>query len=451
MAEQDDTSRQARTTSENGEPRSATDRNVSPQSSGATGQSFPISDAAASETYVRSEQAIHKEVPTVAPVEAEPVTRREQREEEHSSQAATAENAAQRPLPTKHLEERFQGDVGKPAEATATQKELDARVRAESRRYTRRSFAVAATVAAAGYGLYHWIDNSSLDEMQPSPFRRAFQANAAISRTIFDERALAPTYPLNRAENLRVNGVYGLKRALVPESWRLQVVGVRDAEQHPRYVADVTAWEYRYINSQSSEDQGHDTKTPPAAARTSEKMAPASMLEQERQRENRSGRLPRGREEAGQSRSTLPPGTGGLLLTMEDILRLPRHELVTQFKCIEGWSQIVHWAGARMADFLDAYPPALASGKEPRFVYMETPDGDYYVGYDMKVCRHPQTLLVTEMMGAPLTQFHGAPLRLHTPTKYGYKQIKRIGLISYSDTRPDDYWTKLGYDWYAGL
>ena len=35
--------------------------------------------------------------------------------------------------------------------------------------------------------------------------------------------------------------------------------------------------------------------------------------------------------------------------------------------------------------------------------------------------------------------------------KYGYKQIKRIGLISYTNERPDDYWTKLGYDWYAGL
>lgn len=443
MAEQDDPSRQARKASENGEFRSGTDRSVAPQSSGASGQSLPPSSAAASETHVSPEEVIHEKAPPAAPVTAETVQPREQREGEHASQAATIENAAQPPEPTNHLE---QGP-----ESTAIQEELDAKVRAESHRYTRRSFAVAAAAAVAGYGLYHWIENSSPDEMQPSLFRRAFRANAAISRAIFDERALAPTYSLNRAENLRVNGVYGLKRALAPESWRLQVVGVRDAEHHTRYVADVTAWEYLYIDSQASEDQGHDTKTPPAAARTSEKMAPASMLEQERQRENRSGRMPRGREEAGESRSTLPPGTGGLLLTMEDILRLPRHELVTQFKCIEGWSQIVHWAGVKMADFLEAYPPALASGKEPRFVYMETPDGDYYVGYDVKVCRHPQTLLVTEMMGAPLTQFHGAPLRLHTPTKYGYKQIKRIGLISYSDTRPDDYWTKLGYDWYAGL
>jgi DMSO/TMAO reductase YedYZ molybdopterin-dependent catalytic subunit len=180
-------------------------------------------------------------------------------------------------------------------------------------------------------------------------------------------------------------------------------------------------------------------------------MAPAEMMEQAKAQENRVGRMPRGREEAGESRSTLMPQTPGLLLTVADLVALPRHELVTQFKCIEGWSQIVHWAGVRMADFMEAYPPQPVDGKQPKYVYMETPDGDYYTGYDMEVCRHPQTLLVTEMMGSPLTQFHGAPLRLHMPTKYGYKQIKRIALIAYTNQKPDDYWTKLGYDWYAGL
>jgi DMSO/TMAO reductase YedYZ molybdopterin-dependent catalytic subunit len=104
-----------------------------------------------------------------------------------------------------------------------------------------------------------------------------------------------------------------------------------------------------------------------------------------------------------------------------------------------------------MADFLEAYPPENMDGHEPKFVYMETPDGDYYTGYDLHALRHPQALLVTEMMGEPLTQFHTAPLRLHMPTKYGYKQIKRIGLIAYTNEKPDDYWTKLGYDWYGGL
>ncbi len=333
----------------------------------------------------------------------------------------------------------------------AEQDAADAAVLRESRKHTRRSFAIAAAGAAAGWGLYHWIDESRRLNMQPELLRRAFQTNAALSRAIFDDRALAPTYPLKRAEDLRVNGVYGLKQALVPESWRLQLTGVANAKNFPQYVADVTAWEYRYSDMKTAEDMGHDTKVAPSAD-TAEKMAPESMVATEKMREQRAGRMPRGLEEAGRSLSTLAPGTPGLLLTIEDILKLPRHEMVTQFKCIEGWSQIVHWAGVRLADFIAAYPPQRgADGRLPRYVYMETPNGDYYVGYDLHVCMHPQTLLVTEMGGGALTQFHGAPLRLHAPTKYGYKQIKRIGLIAYTDQHPDDYWTKLGYDWYGGL
>ena len=326
----------------------------------------------------------------------------------------------------------------------------DAAVLAASRSHTRRAFVGAAAASAAGFGLYYWLDHAPDDDMQPAPLRKAIEVNAALSREIFHDHALAPTYPLSRAEVLRVDGVYGLKKELVPESWRLQLTGARGAAQHPRYVSDVTAWEYRYADAKTNQDQGHETKVDPKLE-SAAKMAPEQALGKAQEDEKHTGRKPRGFGEAGESYSTLPPGTPGLLLTMEDILKLPRHELVTQFKCIEGWSQIVHWAGVRMVDFLELHPPALVNGKEPRYVYMETPDGDYYNSYDLHVCRHPQTLLVTEMMGAPLTQFHGAPLRLHMPTKYGYKQIKRIGLISYMNEKPDDYWTELGYDWYAGL
>jgi len=341
-------------------------------------------------------------------------------------------------------------DLESDSELQAELDAADASVLATSREHTRRSFVVAAVGAAAGYGFYRWIDQSRADGMQPEPLRRAFQANAAASEAVFRERGLAPTYPLKDAKDLRVNGVYGLKRMLKAESWRLQLVGSRLDADHSRFTNDVTAWQYKYMDADSHEDQGHDTKIDPNM-KTAEKMAPEPMLNQAKTEEDRTGRMPRGKEEAGESRSTLKPETPGLLLTMEDILRLPRHELVTQFKCIEGWSEIVHWAGVRMADFVEAYPPEAIDGREPKYVYMETPDGDYYTGYDLDVCRHPQTLLVTEMMGAPLTQFHGSPLRLHMPTKYGYKQIKCIGLISYTNEKPDDYWTKLGYDWYAGL
>jgi hypothetical protein len=212
-------------------------------------------------------------------------------------------------------------------------------------------------------------------------------------------------------------------------------------ESFPQYAADITAWEYEYMRQPHAEQGDHFTSVPVELSLSGNDIV-----------RRRAGKPPDGFAEAGPSQSTLARATHGLLLTLADIQRLPRHELVTEFKCVEGWSQIAQWAGVRMADFIDAYPPAPnPDGSLPRYVYMETPAGDYYVGYDMSACRHPQTLLVTEMAGKPLTQLHGAPLRLHAPIKYGYKQIKRIGLIAYTDHKPDDYWTKLGYDWYAGL
>jgi hypothetical protein len=315
----------------------------------------------------------------------------------------------------------------------------DAAILAASRRHTRRSFAVAAIAAAAAYGLYDRMEKNPIYGKLPLLFRRTYQTEAKLSRALFNERALAPTYPVSRAEKPRVNGHIGLKQDLLLDSWRLQLVGVKEASAHPQYTPDVTAWEYEYAAPERTDDPDNPVVTQPDPEPKILSTA-------------RANASPRGLEEAGKSASTLPSNTPGLLLTLAGIAQFPRHELVTEFKCIEGWSQIVHYAGIRMADFLEAYPPArMPDGSEPRYVYMETPNGDYYVGYDLDVCRHPQTLLVTEMAGQPLTQVHGAPLRLHTPTKYGYKQIKRIGLIAYTNSKPDDYWTKLGYDWYAGL
>ncbi len=149
-----------------------------------------------------------------------------------------------------------------------------------------------------------------------------------------------------------------------------------------------------------------------------------------------------------------------LQLTLDQVKALPRVEMVTELKCIEGWSTVVHWAGARFADFINTYRPATQSGKPPdpqrkpedlvRYVSLETEDGSYYVGLDMESALHPQTLLCYEMNGAPLTPEHGAPLRLVIPVKYGIKNIKRIGTIRFTDRRPADYWAERGYDWYAG-
>ncbi len=153
-------------------------------------------------------------------------------------------------------------------------------------------------------------------------------------------------------------------------------------------------------------------------------------------------------------------GNEPLLLTMDDIRALPKHELIYDFKCVEGWSQIQHWGGARLSDFLAKYRLGTRSGNAPdpdntddllRHVGMETPDKGYYVGIDMESALHPQTLLAYELNGQPINNQHGAPVRLIIPVKYGVKNLKRIGRIFFSDTRPRDFWAERGYDYYVGL
>lgn len=131
---------------------------------------------------------------------------------------------------------------------------------------------------------------------------------------------------------------------------------------------------------------------------------------------------------------------------------LPRVEMVTELKCIEGWSTIVRWAGARFRDFAEKFGLSRRNDTvEPaRYVALATPDERYFVGLDMASALHPQTLLCYEMNGQPLTLDHGAPLRLVTPLKYGIKHIKRIGTIRFTDELPADFWAQRGYDWYSG-
>lgn len=135
-------------------------------------------------------------------------------------------------------------------------------------------------------------------------------------------------------------------------------------------------------------------------------------------------------------------------VALADIKALPRVEYTAPLKCIEGWSVVNQWAGARFSDFTRQFAPESAHS---RYVSMRTPDEQYFVGLDMASALHPQTLLCYEMNGEPLTSEHGAPLRLAIPVKYGVKNIKRISTIAYAADRPRDYWAEEGYDWYAGL
>jgi DMSO/TMAO reductase YedYZ molybdopterin-dependent catalytic subunit len=152
---------------------------------------------------------------------------------------------------------------------------------------------------------------------------------------------------------------------------------------------------------------------------------------------------------AGWKLQVAAPGSAPTTLSLADLKQLPKTEITTRLCCIEGWSGIAQWGGLRFSDFTKNF---FGPGRRvPDYVYMTTPDGEYYVGLDIKSALHPQTLLAYEQDGKPLEERRGAPLRLAIPVKYGIKNIKRIGLIQYTDKRPADYWADDGYDWFAGL
>ncbi|MDQ3252498.1 MAG: molybdopterin-dependent oxidoreductase [Acidobacteriota bacterium] len=305
-------------------------------------------------------------------------------------------------------------------------------------RRARRTFLIGGAAAIAGYAGYRYLWSTPDADGVPSAFRRAFNLNEQVSQAYFSPQRLAPEFPRSRVGNLRVNGGEGMSEGFDPSLWRLQVVGLANPRAYPQYtdnIAYMTAMDNMHageMNGQHENADAPDAKVAPGA------MPPPTM------------------DRAAAMGMQMP----GLLLTLAELQTLPRVEMTTEFKCVEGWSTIVTWAGARLADFIAQYQPATRNNTPPdarhrpqdlvRYVSMVTPDGGYYVGLDMPSAMHLQTLLAYEMNGQPLTLPHGAPLRLVTPTKYGIKQIKRIGRIAFSDERPADFWAERGYDWYAG-
>jgi DMSO/TMAO reductase YedYZ molybdopterin-dependent catalytic subunit len=138
-----------------------------------------------------------------------------------------------------------------------------------------------------------------------------------------------------------------------------------------------------------------------------------------------------------------------LKVSLDELKQLPKKEVIFDFKCIEGWNQVTHWAGVPVKDFLAHYH--LDGFETLQYAGLETPNKKYYVGIDMKSFLLPQTILCYEMNGRPLPMKQGFPLRLIIPVKYGIKHLKCIGTMFFSNAKPRDYWAEQGYDYYAGF
>ena len=137
-----------------------------------------------------------------------------------------------------------------------------------------------------------------------------------------------------------------------------------------------------------------------------------------------------------------------LSLSMADIQEMPNTSMIIRHVCVEGWAAIVQWGGLQLRDIV-----ALAKPKSNvRYIYFESADG-YYESWDIASVLHPQTMMAYEKNGQPLPVENGAPLRLASPIKLGYKQSKWVTrIVLVEKLLPiKGYWEDQGYEWFAGL
>jgi DMSO/TMAO reductase YedYZ molybdopterin-dependent catalytic subunit len=137
-----------------------------------------------------------------------------------------------------------------------------------------------------------------------------------------------------------------------------------------------------------------------------------------------------------------------LQLSMSDLQKLPLTSMIIRHVCVEGWSAIVQWGGVRLSELLTLAQPKSTA----RYVYFKSADG-YYESWDMASSVHPQTLMVYQKNGRALSVENGAPLRLASPIKLGYKQSKWVTQITLTDKLMPmkGYWEDMGYEWFGGI
>jgi DMSO/TMAO reductase YedYZ molybdopterin-dependent catalytic subunit len=135
-----------------------------------------------------------------------------------------------------------------------------------------------------------------------------------------------------------------------------------------------------------------------------------------------------------------------LSLTVDDLMKLPRITQKVDHFCVEGWNARATWSGVRVSDLARA----AQATDDAQYVDFTSFDEDYHESWDMASAMHPQTLVAYGMDGYLLTPAHGAPARVHSPVKLGYKNTKYLTRVVFMPKQNGGYWSDEGYEWYGG-
>ena len=140
-----------------------------------------------------------------------------------------------------------------------------------------------------------------------------------------------------------------------------------------------------------------------------------------------------------------------MVIDIDDLLaRMPLEERVYRHRCVEAWSMVVPYSGFPLKALVDLARP-LSSAKYLQMTTFQDSDiasgqnaawypWPYVEGLTMAEAHHELSFIATGLYGKPIVKQNGAPLRLATPWKYGFKHVKAIVRFEFTDRRPKGFW-----------
>lgn len=149
-----------------------------------------------------------------------------------------------------------------------------------------------------------------------------------------------------------------------------------------------------------------------------------------------------------------------MTIGIDDLLaKMPLEERLYRHRCVEAWSMTIPWSGFALSELVKLAKPT-SGAKFLRFETFSDPDvatgqkqtwypWPYIEAVTLEEATNDLAFMVTGAYGKPLAKQFGSPLRLALPWKYGFKSIKSIVKISFTDTRPKSFWETLNANEYG--
>jgi len=134
-------------------------------------------------------------------------------------------------------------------------------------------------------------------------------------------------------------------------------------------------------------------------------------------------------------------------LTLPMLQAMPSVTYTVKHHCVEGWTAVATWTGVPVSSVLAMVEPLPTA----RYLRFDSFDSGYSNGWDLTSAAHPQTILAYARNDQPLPSTRGAPLRLYSPVKLGYKLTKYLSAMTLTAERHGGYWEDQGYPWLGGV